>query len=164
MKSTTVKRRVDRTVLSQPLNGNVTRSVSASRFSRTIATHATTGTPALECLRAARETTPNLVMRDAVDDVMEAVREGGSLSTAMARTNAFPSLVVHMAASGEARGDLGTMFDKGAAYMEREFENSSKIALSLLEPMITIVMGGLVMLIILAIMLPILQLNSASLV
>lgn len=162
MKSEVVKRRVDNVTLGIPVIGNVARSVSAARFSRTFATLATSGTPALDCLRAARETTPNLVMRDAVDEVMNTVREGGSLSGAMARSQAFPSLVVHMAASGEASGDLGTMFDKGAAYMESEFEQTSKVALSLIEPLITVVMGALVLLIILAIMLPILQLNTGA--
>lgn len=164
MKVETIKRHVDAALLALPVFGSVIRSISAARFSRTFATLATSGTPALECLIAARETTPNLIMRDAVDDIITSVREGGSVSKAMARTEAFPSLVVHMASSGEAGGDLGVMFDKGAAYMEAEFESASTVALSLLEPLITVVMGGIVMLIILAIMLPILQLNSAALI
>ena len=158
-----IRRRFDRFVLGMPVFGKLASSVSAARFSRTFATLATSGSPALDSLMAARETTPNLVVRDAVDEVIVSVREGGALSSAMSRTGRFPPLVVHMASSGEASGELGAMFDKGAAYLEAEFENASKVALSLLEPMITIIMGGLVMLIILAIMLPILQLNSSAL-
>ena len=81
----------------------------------------------------------------------------------MARTGVFPPLVVHMAASGEDGGRLGHMFDKGAEYLESEFEAASSIVLGLLEPLITVVMGGLVLMIILAIMLPILQLNTSAL-
>lgn len=163
MKSDAVKRRVDGWVLSLPVIGRVARSVAAARFSRTFATLATSGAPVLDCLAAARETTPNLVLRDAVDETMLAVREGGSLSKAMARTAQFPPLMVHMAASGEASGDLGGMFLKGAEYLESDFETASSVALGLLEPLITVVMGGMVLVIILAIMLPILQLNSSAL-
>lgn len=162
MRSDAIKRRVDRFVLDLPVIGNVARSVAAARFARTFATLATSGAPVLDCLLAARETTPNLILRDAVDDVTEAVREGGALSTAMSRTGAFPPLMVHMAAGGEASGDLGGMFTKGAEYLENDFESASNVALGFLEPMITVVMGGLVLIIILAIMLPILQLNSAA--
>lgn len=164
LKSPAIKRRADAAMLALPVIGPVARSVAAARFARTFATLATSGAPVLDCLKAARETTPNLVLRDAVDDVSAAVREGGSLSAAMARTGAFPPLAVHMAASGEAGGNLGVMFDKGAEYLESQFESASTVALGVLEPLITIVMGGLVMLIILAIMLPILQLNTTALV
>ncbi|MEM7767121.1 MAG: type II secretion system inner membrane protein GspF [Pseudomonadota bacterium] len=163
MKSDTVKRAVDHRILSLPILGRVARSVAAARFSRTFATLAISGAPVLDCLAAARETTPNLVLRDAVDETMAAVREGGSLSKAMARTGQFPPLMVHMAASGEASGDLGGMFAKGAEYLESDFETASSVALGLLEPIITVVMGGMVLVIILAIMLPILQLNSSAL-
>lgn len=157
-----VRRRVDRAVLGLPVIGKVLRSVGAARFARTFATLSASGAPVLDSLKAGRETTPNLVLRDAVDQVIVAVHEGGSLSGAMARSGAFPPLVVHMAASGEASGDLATMFNKGADYLEDDFESTTAMALGVLEPMITVVMGGLVMLIILAIMLPILQLNTGA--
>ena len=163
MKIETVKRRLDAFTLDLPLIGKVIRDVAAARFSRTFATLANSGAPVLDCLQAARETTPNLVMREAVDEMRVSVREGGSLSSAMSRTGVFPPLVVHMAASGEAGGKLGHMFDKGAEYLENEFESAASVVLGLLEPLITIVMGGLVLLIILAIMLPILQLNTSAL-
>lgn len=163
LKSRAVKRRVDEFMLGSPLIGRIVRDVTAARFARTFATLANSGAPVLDCLSAARETTLNLVMRDAVDEMRDAVREGGSLNKAMAKTGVFPPLVVHMAASGEDSGRLGHMFDKGAEYLESEFEATSSVALGLLEPLITVVMGGLVLLIILAIMLPILQLNTAAL-
>ncbi len=164
MKIEIIKRRLDQFTLSFPLIGEIVRGVAAARFARTFATLASSGAPVLDCLKAARETTPNLILKDAVKKVIEDVREGGSLSQSMARTGAFPPLVTHMAAGAEASGDLGAMFDKGAEYLERDFEKTSSVALGLLEPFITVVMGGLVMIIILAIMLPILQLNSGALI
>lgn len=160
MAITRFRRTFDRMALGLPVVGPLLRSVSAARFARTFATLANAGATVPDCLRAARETTSNLVVRDAVDEVMASVREGGSLSAAMTATGAFPPLMVNLAASGEAGGNLGTMFDKGALYLEEEFEAATTLALGVLEPMITIVMGGMVMLIILAIMLPILQLNT----
>ena len=160
----TVKRRLDRFSLKLPLIGEVVRGVAAARFARTFATLASSNAPVLDCLRAAKETTPNLVLRDAVQQIIEDVREGGSLSQSMARTQEFPPLVTHMAAGGEASGEYGPMFEKGAEYLERDFEKMSSVALGLLEPLITVVMGGLVMIIILAIMLPILQLNSGAMI
>ncbi|MCI4643221.1 MAG: type II secretion system inner membrane protein GspF, partial [Hyphomonadaceae bacterium] len=144
---TTFRRRFDRLALALPVIGPVLRSVSAARFARTFATLANAGATVPDCLRAARETTPNLVVRDAVDEVMANVREGGSLSATMAQTGAFPPLMVNLAASGEAGGNLGTMFDKGASYLEEEFDAATTLALGVLEPLITVVMGGMVMLI-----------------
>ena len=157
-----VKRVNDRFVLSLPLIGNLTRIVSAGHFSRTFGTLAISGSPVLDCLQTARETVTNLVFRDAIDDVIESVRDGGSLSTSMASTNIFPSLLVHMTQSGEASGKLGDLLAKSAKYLDAEFENTSKILIGLIEPAITVIMGGLVLLIILAIMLPILQLNTGA--
>ena len=157
-----VKRFSDQFVLSLPVVGNLSRIVSAGHFSRTFGTLAISGSPVLDCLQTARETVTNLVFRDAIDDVIENVRDGGSLSTAMASTDVFPPLLVHMTQSGEASGKLGTLLAKSANYLDAEFENASKILIGLIEPAITVIMGGLVLLIILAIMLPILQLNTGA--
>lgn len=160
--SENVRRIRDRIALRVPVIGNVLRAAAAARFARTFATLTGSGAPVLDSLKAARETTPNLVLRDAVDEVIVAVREGGALSAAMARTKAFPPLVTHMAASGESSGNLAGMFEKGADYLEAEFDSAITVSLGVLEPLITIIMGGFVMLIILAIMLPILQLNTGA--
>ena len=156
------KRGVDRFVLGLPVIGPVVRSVSAARFSRTFAALSLSGAPVLDAIAAARETTSNLVLRDAVDAVAETVRKGGALNTAMAQTGEFPPLVVHMAAGGESSGRLGEVFERGANHLEAEFEAKSTVALNLLEPVITVIMGGLVLVIILAIMLPIMELNTGA--
>lgn len=162
MRRPAFKRAVDRLSLSLPVIGPVIRSVTAARFSRTFAALASSGAPVLDAIAAARETTTNLVLRDAVDEVAETVRKGGALHSAMARTGEFPPLVVHMAAGGESSGRLGEVFERGADHLEAEFEAKSAVALNLLEPLITVVMGALVLVIILAIMLPIMDLNTSA--
>jgi general secretion pathway protein F len=102
------------------------------------------------------------VMRSAVSDATLRVREGSPISTALKQTNVFPPLVVQMVLGGEASGKTGPMFAKSADYLEGEFEAATQIFLSLLEPLIIIVIGGIVLLIAAAIFLPILQLNTLS--
>ncbi len=117
----------------------------------------------LDSLEAARATLSNRVLANGVDAIIAAVREGGGLSAAMSKTGVFPPLLTYLAASGERSGELGAMFNKGADYLDDEFETTTTIALNLLEPMIIVIMGGLVATIVLAIMLPILQLNTIAL-
>jgi len=157
------RRGFDRFVLRLPVVGRMARDMAAARFARTFAALIASGATVMDALKAARATAPNMVIRDAVEAAAEDVQEGGSLSAALRKTGAFPPLVVHMAASGEGGGELDAMFGKAADYLENEFETATQMALNLLEPAIIVLMGGLVTLIILAIMLPILQLNSAVL-
>jgi general secretion pathway protein F len=93
---------------------------------------------------------------------MTQVREGSSLSNALRRTEAFPPLVVYMAAMGEKSGTLDRMLEKAADYMEAEFERVTAMALSLLEPAIIVVMGGVVAVIVLSILMPILTFNTLT--
>lgn len=162
LKQDDFRRAVDRTILKLPLAGRLIRDAGAARFARTFATLSASGATVLDSLKAARATAPNMVLRDAVTAAAADVQEGGALSTAMRKTSAFPPLMVHMAASGENSGELPAMFDKAADYLENEFETVTQVAMNLLEPAIIILMGGLVTLIILAIMLPILQLNTSA--
>lgn len=157
------KRAVDGFMLRVPGLGAYLRGASAARFARTFGALLEAGVPVIESLQAAKNTISNLVMRDAIDAMSDAVRKGGGLSSAMLATKAFPPLLPFVAASGERSGELGAMFEKGADYLENETESSTAVALNLLEPFIIIVMGGAVALIVLSIMLPILQLNSLAL-
>ncbi len=158
------RRRVDRGLLAVPLVGKLMRELHAARLARTMAALVSSGTPVLEGLTAARNTVRNTVMRDAIGDAATMVREGASLSAALRRTKAFPPLVVYMAAMGEKSGRLDDMLSKSADYLEAEFEALTGAALSLLEPAIIIVMGVVVGTIVMAILLPILQFNSAALI
>ncbi|MBK5920934.1 type II secretion system protein GspF [Rhodothalassium salexigens] len=158
-----VRERVDRWVLALPLVGRLAREMNAARLARTLATLIASGTPVLEGLAAARNTLANSYLKASLSQVIAQVREGSGLAGALRKTGAFPPLVVYMAAMGEKGGRLDEMLGKAADYMEAEFEDVTRTALSLLEPAIIVVMGGAVGLIVLAIMLPILQLNTLAL-
>jgi len=145
-----------------PVIGRIIRNLEAARFSRTIAGLISAGTPALAAMETARHTLRNRVMFEAVGDAVLRVREGTAVSAALKQTQVFPPLVVQMVLGGEASGKTGQMFAKSADYLEGEFEAATQIFLALLEPLIIILLGGIVLLIAAAIFLPILQLNTLS--
>ncbi len=153
---------VDRTVLRIPLLGKLLRNLHAARMARTLATMVASRLPLLEGLRLTGGTIRNKVLSGANDEIVEAVRSGGSLSGAMRASGVFPPLLVYLTASGESAGQLDTMLERAAEYLEREFDNFTSTALSLLEPLIIVAMGGVVAVIILAILLPILQLQNLT--
>lgn len=153
---------VDRTVLRLPLIGKLLRNLHAARMARTLATMVASRLPLLEGLRLTGGTIRNKVLSGANDDIVEAVRSGGSLSGAMRASGVFPPLLVYLTASGESAGQLDLMLERAAEYLEREFDNFTSAALSLLEPLIIVAMGGVVAVIILAILLPILQLQNLT--
>ena len=153
---------VDRTVLHIPLLGKLLRNLHAARMARTLATMVASRLPLLEGLRLTGGTIRNKVLSAANDDIVESVRSGGSLSGAMRTSGVFPPLLVYLTASGESAGQLDTMLERAAEYLEREFDNFTSTALSLLEPLIIVAMGGVVAVIILAILLPILQLQNLT--
>ena len=153
---------VDRTVLRIHLLGKLLRNLHAARMARTLATMVASRLPLLEGLRLTGGTIRNKVLSAANDDIVESVRSGGSLSGAMRTSGVFPPLLVYLTASGESAGQLDTMLERAAEYLEREFDNFTSTALSLLEPLIIVAMGGVVAVIILAILLPILQLQNLT--
>ncbi len=153
---------VDRTVLRLPLLGKLLRNLHAARMARTLATMVASRLPLLEGLRLTGGTIRNKVLSGANDDIVEAVNSGGSLSGAMRASGVFPPLLVYLTASGESAGQLDLMLERAAEYLEREFDNFTSAALSLLEPLIIVAMGGVVAVIILAILLPILQLQNLT--
>jgi len=149
-------------ILALPLIGRLNRDLNAARFARTMAGLIDSGTPSLSAMDTARHTLRNKVMRDAVTDAAKKVREGSSMSKALKQTGVFPPLVTQMVAGGEASGNVGLMFAKSADYLENEFESATAIFLNLLEPLIIILMSLIVLLIIGAIFLPILRLNTMA--
>lgn len=153
---------VDRAVLRTPIIGRLIRDLHAARMARTLATMVASRLPLMEGLQLTAQTVHNRVLKRASDDIVEAIRGGGSLSTALKRSDVFPPLLVYMVASGESAGRLDTMLARAADYLEREFDAFTSVALSLLEPIIIIVMGVMVAVIVLSILLPILQLQSLT--
>ncbi|MDE0932756.1 MAG: type II secretion system inner membrane protein GspF [Novosphingopyxis baekryungensis] len=150
----------DAFILRLPLLGRLLRDLHAARMARTMSTMVASRLPVLEGLRLTSQTVRNSVLKEATEGIVEAIRGGGSLSGAMRTAGVFPPLLVYLTASGESSGQLDGMLERAADYLEREFDNFTSTALSLLEPAIIVVMGGMVAVIILAILLPILQLQN----
>lgn len=157
-----MRRSLDRAVLKLPLIGQQTRTVAAARFARVFATLSASGATALESLEGAKGAANNTVFADAADLIAERVREGGSFSAALSATGAFPPMMVHMVTSGEAGRDVPGMMNRAADFLDTEFETGSAALLAVAEPLIIVLMGGIVGLIVLSIMLPILQLNTLA--
>ena len=152
----------DTWLLRVPLLGRLLRDLHAARMARTLSTMVASRLPLLEGLSLTGGTIHNRRLRLASDEIADAVRGGGSLSAAMRRAGVFPPLLTYLTASGEAAGRLDEMLERAADYLEREFDRFTATALSLLEPAIIVVMGGVVATIVLSILLPILQLNTLA--
>jgi len=152
----------DTWLLKLPLIGRLLRDLHAARMARTLGTMVASRLPLLEGLTLTAGTIHNRRLRVASDAIVDAIRGGGSLSAAMRRAGVFPPLLTYLAASGEAAGRLDEMLERAADYLEREFDRFTATALSLLEPAIIVVMGGVVATIVLSILLPILQLNTLA--
>ena len=163
LKRPAFRRGVDAGLLRVPVIGRLIRDVQAARLARTLATMIGAGVPLLEGLEMTTATVRNTILREALEAMAASIREGGGLSTAMRRVGVFPPILVYMTASGENSGRLATMLARAADYLEREFNTFTAAALSLLEPAIIVIMGGVVATIVLSILLPILQLNSLAL-
>lgn len=157
-----IRLKTDAMVLRLPVVGALVRDLHAAQMARTLATMIAAGLPVLEGLNITARTVSNRALRQATEAMAEAVREGGGLSSAMKRAGVFPPVLIHMTASGESSGRLEPMLARAADYLDREFANFTSVMLSLLEPAIIVVMGGVVALIVLSILLPILQINTLA--
>ncbi len=135
-------------------------AMDTARFASTLSILMASGVPLLDSLRIAGQVLTNLVLRQDSVAVAERVQEGSSLTRALKESGRFPPMMVHMVASGEASGELETMLQRSALNQERELEMTLGTMMGLLEPLMVVVMGGLVLLIVLAIMLPIFDLNT----
>jgi general secretion pathway protein F len=154
--------KADTLLLKMPLVGRLTRDLHGAKMARTLATMIAAGLPVLEGLTITARTVSNRALRQATETMADAVREGGGLSAAMRRADVFPSILVYMTASGESSGRLEPMLERASDYLDREFATFTAVMLSLLEPAIIVVMGGVVALIVLSILLPILQINTLA--
>lgn len=162
MRNPTFRLRTDTFILTLPVIGRLARDLHGARMARTLATMTASGLPVLEGLTITARTVQNRALRRATEAMADAVREGGGLSAAMRRADVFPPILVTMTASGESSGKLEPMLERAADYLEREFSTFTAVMLSLLEPAIIVVMGGVVALIVLSILLPILQINTLA--
>ncbi|MBI2260613.1 MAG: type II secretion system inner membrane protein GspF [Caulobacterales bacterium] len=162
LRNPVVRLQADTALLRLPLIGRLTRDLHGAKMARTLSTMIAAGLPVLEGLTITARTVSNRALRAATETMADAVREGGGLSAAMRRADVFPPILVTMTASGESSGRLEPMLERAADYLEREFSTFTAVMLSLLEPTIIVVMGGVVALIVLSILLPILQINTLA--
>jgi len=162
MRRPAFKARVDARLLRLPLFGRLLRDLYAARFARTLATMVSSRLPLVDGLRLTLPTIRNAALASATAAIVDQVRAGGSLSAALRDAGVFPPLLVYMTASGESAGRLEVMLERAADYLEREFDRFTAASMALLEPVIIVLMGSCVALIILAILLPILQLQNLA--
>jgi len=154
------RRRWDAMLLRAPWLGQLIRGVNTSRFASTLAILVGGGVPLLSALKSGARVMTNMVMREAIEGAIERVREGESLARSLGATRAFPPLMVHLVASGEVSGKLEQMLQRAAALETQALERRLAVFLTLLEPVMILVMGGVVLLIVLAILLPIIEINQ----
>lgn len=154
------RRRWHHFLLRVPLVGRLTRGVNTARFTRTLSILAGSGVPVLEALRIAGDVVSNVPMREATQETAVRVREGAPLGRSLASSRLFPPMTVHLISSGEASGELEDMLERAAANQEREVDGLVGALLSILEPALILLMGALVLAIVIAILLPIFQLNQ----
>jgi general secretion pathway protein F len=140
--------------------GPLIRGVNTSRYASTLAILVTGGVPLLTALDSCARVMSNKVIANAIEQTMARVREGVSLARAMGETREFPRLLVHLVASGEASGKLEEMLDRSAQLELQTLERRLAVFLTVLEPVMILVMGGIVLMIVLAILLPIIEINQ----
>ena len=154
------KKKWHRILLRIPGLSRLLVALDTARFASTLSILMASGVPLLDSLRIAGQVLTNLVLRDDSKVVAEHVQEGSSLNRALQHSGRFPPMMVHMVASGEASGELETMLERSASNQERELEMTLGTMMSLFEPLMVVFMGGMVLTIVLAILLPIFDLNT----
>src|SRR3990172_8128195 len=147
-------------LLKLPLISRLIRGLNAARFSRTFSILTAISVPVLEGLRISAQVLSNLPMRKAVEEAAARVREGASLHVALERSHYFPPMTIHLIASGETSGNLELMLERAAQTQDREIETLMAALVGLFEPFLILAMGGIVLVIVIAILLPIFDLNQ----
>src|SRR6478735_288566 len=155
-----IRERFDAAWLNLPLVGKLARGYNAARFASTLAMLATAGVPILRALQAASETLGNRAMRADALDALVLVREGAPLASALAQKKRFPGIVSMFARLGEQTGTLPLMLQRAANQLGAEVQRRAMHLATILEPLLIVAMGGVVMLIVLAVLMPIIQLNQ----
>lgn len=154
------RRRFHRFLLRLPMVGKVVRGTNTARFARTFATLTSSAVPVLEALRISGEVVTNMPMRDAIQEAAARVREGAPIGRSLGASKLFPPMMIHLISSGETSGELETMLDRAATNQEREMDAILTAVVGLLGPLMIVFMGGFVLLIVLAMLLPIFELNQ----
>jgi len=146
--------------LNLPILGRLSRSYNAARFASTLAMLAAAGVPILKALQAATQTLSNRALRTDAQEALVLVREGAPLASALAQKKRFPPLLAMFARLGEQTGQLPVMLQRAAKQLGTEVQRRAMQLATLLEPLLIVAMGVVVMLIVLAVLMPIIQLNQ----
>jgi general secretion pathway protein F len=160
LKTPALRYRFDAAWLTLPIIGKLSRSFNAARFASTLAMLAAAGVPILKALQAAADTLSNHALRQDAQDALVAVREGAPLASALAQKKRFPGLLSMFARLGEQTGQLPLMLQRAAHQLSTEVQRKALQLATLLEPLLIVVMGAVVMLIVLAVLLPIIEMNQ----
>jgi len=151
---------VHRRLLRLPLIGRLARGSNSARFASTLSILTSSGVPLVDALGIAGAVLSNEWLKQAVVTATQQVKEGSSLYRSLEACGYFPPMMIHMIASGEASGELGTMLERVAQSQQREFDTIVATVLGIFEPMMLLFMGGAVLLIVIAILEPIFSLNQ----
>ena len=147
-------------LLRMPVLGRVSRGLDTARFTRTLSILSSSGVPVLEAMNISSTVVTNLPMRDAVEEATVRVREGGSIGRSLGQSKLFPAMSIHLISSGEVSGELDSMLERAASHQENEMDSLLGTMLGILEPALIIIMGLMVLAIVMAILLPIFQINQ----
>ncbi|RJG04913.1 type II secretion system protein GspF [Noviherbaspirillum cavernae] len=160
LKNPDIKYRWHSWLLTAPLYGKFERSLNTSRFASTLAITTGSGVPILRALQTSRDTLSNVAMRDQVEEATNSVREGVSLARALSAHKHFPPMLIHMIRAGEVTGELPAMLERASNAQEQDLERRAMTIAGLLEPALILVMGVVVLLIVLAVLMPIIEINQ----
>jgi general secretion pathway protein F len=155
-----IKQRFHHAMLYMPFFGKMVKGFNTSRYISTLAILNSSGVPLVEAMKIAGQVVGNVVIQERLAEACQQVIEGGSLHQSLQQTEVFPPLMLHMIASGEASGELDSMLERTAKNQESDLQNTITTLVSMFEPIMLLVMGGVVVLIVIAIMLPILNMNQ----
>ena len=147
-------------LLGLPVMGRLLINIDVARFTHTLSLLLASGVPMIAALEAGRDTVSNYMMKNAINRALEAVQEGMPLAVALGKEKAFPPVVIHLIASGEKSGNLDQLLGQAGSHQELELSHRSQLLTGILEPVLILVMGGIVLLIVIAILLPIMNMNN----
>jgi general secretion pathway protein F len=160
LKDPAIKMRWHAWLLTAPLYGRFERSLNTARFASTLAITTGSGVPILRALQTSRDTLTNVAMRAQVEAATASVREGVSLARALSAHQYFPAMLIHMIRAGEVTGELPAMLERAANAQEQDLERRAMTIAGLLEPALILAMGVVVLLIVLAVLMPIIEINQ----
>lgn len=160
LKNPMIKMRWHSWLLRAPMYGKFERSLNTARFASTLAITTGSGVPILKALQTSRDTLSNIAMREQVDTATTSVREGVGLARALAAHKHFPPMLIHMIRAGEVTGELPAMLERASSAQEQDLERRALTIAGMLEPILILMMGVVVLLIVLAVLMPIIEINQ----